>query len=123
MLNQSIPVLHMTNADRTEAFYCGQLGFRRQFDVPASATKRDPCYMGVVRDGAVLHLSSHAGDGVVGGVVYFLSEDVDALHAEFVARNVAIDVVPVDQTWGVRELYVRDPDGNSVRFGAPVGRA
>jgi hypothetical protein len=26
----------------------------------------------------------------------------------------------VNQTWGMRELYVRDPDGNSVRFGAPI---
>jgi uncharacterized glyoxalase superfamily protein PhnB len=73
----------------------------------------------VVRDGAVLHLSSHAGDGVVGGVVYFISDDVDALHAEFVGQGVPIHIAPVDQTWGMRELYVIDPDGNSVRFGVP----
>jgi catechol 2,3-dioxygenase-like lactoylglutathione lyase family enzyme len=110
----------MTNADATEAFYCGQLGFRREFQVAASETKRDPCYMGVSRDDAVLHLSSHAGDGVIGGVVCFMSDDVDALHAEFVGKGVRIHIAPVDQTWGLRELYVKDPDGNSVRFGAPV---
>lgn len=120
MLKQAIPVLHITNADAAEAFYCGLLGFRREFEVPASETKRDPCYMGVSRDGAVLHLSSHAGDGVIGGVVYFMCDDVDALHAEFVTRNVRIHIAPVNQTWGLRELYVRDPDGNGVRFGAPV---
>lgn len=120
MLKQAIPVLHMTNADATEAFYCGQLGFRREFEVPASAVKRDPCYMGLARDGAVLHLSSHAGDGVTGGVALFLCDDVDALHREFAAKNVGIYVGPVDQTWGMRELYVRDPDGNSVRFTAPL---
>ena len=120
MLKQVIPVLHMTNADATEAFYCGLLGFRREFNVPASETKRDPCYLGVSRDGAVLHFSSHAGDGVVGGVVYFLADDVDSLHSEFVAKNVRIHIAPVDQTWGMRELYVLDPDGNSVRFGAPA---
>jgi uncharacterized glyoxalase superfamily protein PhnB len=76
--------------------------------------------MGLARDSAILHLSSHAGDGVIGGVVYFVSDDVDALHAEFVAKNVRIHIAPVDQSWGMRELYVRDPDGNSVRFGAPV---
>jgi hypothetical protein len=84
--------------------------------------KRDPCYMGVARDGAVVYLSGHAGDGVVGGVVYFMSDEVDELHAEFVANNVRIHIAPVDQTWGLRELYVLDPDGNSVRFGAPVAR-
>jgi catechol 2,3-dioxygenase-like lactoylglutathione lyase family enzyme len=123
LLKQAIPVLHITNADASEAFYCGLLGFRREFQVPASETNRDPCYMGVSRDGAVVYLSSHAGDGVSGGAVYFLSDDVDALHAEFVAKNVRIHIAPVDQTWGMRELYVRDPDGNSVRFGAPLGRS
>ena len=122
MLKQVIPVLHMTNADATEAFYCGRLGFQREFNVPASETKRDPCYLGVSRDGAVLHLSSHSGDGVVGGAVYFLCDSVDKLHSEFVAKNVSIHIPPVDQSWGMRELYVLDPDGNSVRFGAPVGR-
>lgn len=120
MLKQAIPVLHMTNANATEAFYCGQLGFQLEFAVRASETQRDPCYMGVSRDGALLYLSGHAGDGVVVGVVYFMCDEVDALHAEFVANHVRIQIAPVDQTWGLRELYVRDPDGNSVRFGAPV---
>jgi catechol 2,3-dioxygenase-like lactoylglutathione lyase family enzyme len=120
VLKQAIPVLHITNADATEAFYCGQLGFRLEFQIPASETMRDPCYMGVSRDGALLYLSGHDGDGVVGGVVYFFSDDVDSLHAEFVAKDVPIHIAPVDQTWGMRELYVLDPDGNSVRVGAPV---
>jgi hypothetical protein len=32
---------------------------------------------------------------------------------------------PIDQTWGTREFYVDDPDGNTLRFvgaGASVGR-
>jgi uncharacterized glyoxalase superfamily protein PhnB len=43
-------------------------------------------------------------------------EDVDALHAELVAKGVPIDLEPTDQTWGNREMYVKDPDGNSIRF-------
>ena len=129
MLKQAIPVLHISSADAAEAFYCQILGFRREFRVPASETKRDPCYMGLSRDGAILHLSSHAGDGVTGGVVYFLADDVDALYAEFTVKNASIPIAtvdaagvhgPVNQTWGMRELYVRDPDGNSIRFGAPI---
>jgi len=86
LLKRAIPVLHITNADAAEAFYRAQLGFRLEFQVPASDTKRDPCYLGVSRQGALLYLSWHAGDGVAGGVVYILSDDVDALHAEFVAK-------------------------------------
>jgi catechol 2,3-dioxygenase-like lactoylglutathione lyase family enzyme len=101
-------------------FYCGRLGFRLDFCAAASESGRDPSYMGVSRDGAVLHLSSHAGDGVAGGVALLMCDDVDALHAEFVAQGVAIAVGPVDQTWGMREMYVRDPDGNSIRFAATL---
>jgi len=38
------------------------------------------------------------------------------LHAELVAKGVVIAVGPVDQTWGTREMYVRDADGNCLRF-------
>lgn len=117
---QAIPVLHITEAEAAEAFYCGMLGFRLEFEARASEAKRDPCYMGVSRDGAMVHLSSHAGDGMLGGVVLLLCDDVDSLHAEFVARGAQIHLAPVDQTWGMRELYVRDPDRNSVRFSAPI---
>jgi uncharacterized glyoxalase superfamily protein PhnB len=63
-----------------------------------------------------LHLSSFPGDGVCGGVVFLAVDDVDVLHAELVAKGVTIDVAPVDQTWGSREMYVKDADGNCVRF-------
>lgn len=72
--------------------------------------------MGIERDGVSLHLSSHSGDGVPGGVVYLAVHDVDALHAELVAKGVPIDTGPVDQTWGNREMYVKDADRNSIRF-------
>ncbi len=36
--------------------------------------------------------------------------------AELVAKGVRIDTGPVDQTWGTREMYVKDADGNNVRF-------
>jgi uncharacterized glyoxalase superfamily protein PhnB len=43
-------------------------------------------------------------------------DDVDAFHAEFVAKEVRIDMGLLDQTWGSREMYVKDPDGNCLRF-------
>jgi catechol 2,3-dioxygenase-like lactoylglutathione lyase family enzyme len=120
MLQAAIPVLHMANADSSHDFYCRELGFRLAAELPASDTARDPCYMVIARDNAVLHLSSHSGDSVPGSVAYIPADSVGALHAEFVARGVKIHIAPVDQTWGMRELYVRDPDGNSIRFGQPV---
>ena len=116
MLKYAIPVLHVSSSAAAEQFYCRGLGFRVQFAYRPGGPAADPCYMGLTRDGVWLHLSSFPGDGVAGGVVYLAVEDVDALHAELVAKGVAIDSGPVDQTWGNREMYVRDPDRNGIRF-------
>jgi uncharacterized glyoxalase superfamily protein PhnB len=112
----AIPVLHVRSSTAAEEFYCRRLGFRQQFAYRPDPAAPDPCYMGLTRDGVWLHLSSFSGDGVSGGVVYLAVEDVDALHAELIAKGVAIGTGPVDQTWGNREMYVSDPDRNSLRF-------
>jgi len=117
MIKLAVPLLHVSNAAAAEEFYCKRLGFQLEFAHRGDNTKSDPCYMGVSRDGTWMHLSSFSGDGVPGGVVNLIVDNVDALHAEFVAKGVQIDPGhPVDQTWGTREMYVKDADGNCVRF-------
>jgi hypothetical protein len=61
-----------------------------------------------------LHVSSFAG--VAGGAVYGWVDDLDALHKEFVGKGIPI-IGPFDQTWGTRELSVRDSDHNTFCFG------
>ena len=115
MFKLAIPVLHVSRSAGAEEFYCKRLGFRQEFAYrPLGGV--DPCYMGLVRDDARLHISSFSGDGVSGGVVYLLVDDVDELHEELLRRNVNIDTGPIDQDWGNREMYVKDADGNSIRF-------
>jgi len=72
--------------------------------------------MGLERDGVVLHISSFPGDGISGGVATFIVDDLDPLHAEFLERRIAIELAPTTQSWDNREMYLRDPDGNSIRF-------
>ena len=122
MFKIAIPVLHITCARRAEDFYCERLGFQRAFAYQLDEKKSDPCYLGLLRDGVRLHVSSFSGDRVPRSVAAFVVADVDALHAEFRAKGVAIDLVPTDQTWGNREMYLRDPNGNQLRFiGAGLG--
>jgi uncharacterized glyoxalase superfamily protein PhnB len=116
VFQQAIPVLHVRSAVAAERFYCDRLGFVRTFAYRPDDTGADPCYLGLERDRASLHLSSFSGDGVSGGVVYLQVDDVDKVHEELVRRDVAIRMKPTDQTWGNRELYVDDPDGNTIRF-------
>jgi uncharacterized glyoxalase superfamily protein PhnB len=116
MFKLAIPLIHVSDSAAAEEFYCHRLGFRREFAQRGNEMKPDPCYLGISRDGIWVHVSSFSGDGVSGSVVNFLVESVDALHAELVKKGVRIAVGPVDQTWGTREMYVKDGDGNSIRF-------
>ena len=115
MFQSAIPVLHVARSADAETFYAS-LGFTVEFRTRADDALLDPCYVGVVKDGVRLHLSSFPGDGVSGSAVFILVDDVDALHQTFLRGRVPIAMPPTDQTWGNREMYVRDPDGNALRF-------
>ncbi len=111
-----IPLLHVSSTAAALAHYCGGMGFAVESQNLPESGGEDPAYTSIIREGIRLHLSAHAGDGGVGGMANIVVHDVDALHREFLGRSVEIHLAPTDQTWGVREMYVRDPDGNTLRF-------
>jgi catechol 2,3-dioxygenase-like lactoylglutathione lyase family enzyme len=55
------------------------------------------------------------------GVANFIVDNVDALYEEFRGAALEVELVPTDQSWGNREMYLTDPDGNSLRFVAAGG--
>lgn len=79
------------------------------------------------RDGWNMQITTSESERLFGSVVYFWVEDVDALFAKFQERGLdtsqkagsKVHQGPVDQTWGRREFYVTDADGNTVRFCQP----
>ena len=116
MYRKAIPVLHAAASRASEDFYCIKLGFKLAFAYRFDEKQVDPCYMGLVRDGVEIQVSSFAEDAVPGGVIFFYVDDVDELYRQFTANGIAIDLPPTDQSWGNREMYINDPDGNSLRF-------
>ena len=61
-------------------------------------------------DGISVHASESRGDGIGPVVVYFRVSNVDELAA-------LAGATAEDQTWGTREFWLRDADGNAYRFG------
>lgn len=112
----AIPLLHVSSSASAEGFYCGKLGFIKDWEYRPATPDQEPGYLGLSRDGVMLHISSFSGDGVSGGVASFYVRDVDALFTEFSTQNFPIELPPYNQTWGNREMYIRDADGNSLRF-------
>ena len=83
------------------------------------------------RGNSLLHLSSHAGDGVFGNLIYVRAEGIDELYEKFVSRGIntddpdkypAVTIQLTDQSWGMREFSVRDPDGNKITFGQEISK-
>jgi catechol 2,3-dioxygenase-like lactoylglutathione lyase family enzyme len=111
----AVPVLRVSDMDAARAYYCDKLGFSKDW-IYQPGEGANPAYASFSREGAGLQISSFPGDGVTGSSVTILVRDVDGLHREFSARGVRIELEPTDQTWGNREMYLRDPDGNSLRF-------
>ena len=71
-----------------------------------------------------LQITTHESEKLFGSVVYVWVTDVDALFAKFkdrgldnsAKRHSPVHSGPVDQSWGRREFYVTDQDGNTLRY-------
>ncbi len=118
-----VPVIRCSHLERSLRFYTGILGFKRKWPED-EARDASNGVIDLICDGAELQLSRHAGDGVFGSVNRVFVDDVDECCRTFRARGLdttsrpesPIHTAPVDQTWGLREFAVTDPDGNSLCF-------
>lgn len=116
-----IPTVRCRNMRTSLAFYTKVLGFER---VDGDANLDDPSFSVLTRHGDRLLLSSHRGDGEYGQAIVVESADVDAEWRTLLQRGLRppgnpdspVHEGPIDQTWGTREFYVDDPDGNTLRF-------
>jgi uncharacterized glyoxalase superfamily protein PhnB len=115
MITSAIPVIAVSDSARAEDYYCGVLGFQKMFAYPPDA-KAEPRYVGVARDGVWLHLQSYKPERAGMTDAFLWVSDVDGLHAEVAARGAVVQLPPTDQTWGTREVGIRDPDGNVLVF-------
>jgi uncharacterized glyoxalase superfamily protein PhnB len=113
----AIPVVQVSGSLAAQEFYCKGLGFTLVSCWRPDQTIDDPCYMTLARDGAQLHVHSFQSATVGAGAVYMVVDDVDTLYAELLSRGVSVSGPPIDQTWGTREIAVRDADRNVVTFG------
>ena len=109
-----IPTVCVGDVDAALAWYVGVVGcdeLWRWGDPPRHAAVK----LGT----AEFHLSCE--EPAPGGFwLYFVVDDVDALHEHLSAGGTVIDAPPEDQEWGMREMPVRDPVGNQLCFAAPL---
>jgi len=120
-----VPLFKVRDMRKAIAFYTEVLDFTLKYP---QASPEDGVVT-VVHGDAELELTIYEGDYLFGSVVNVLVNEVDELFKKFLSRgyitpkkqNSPVDEGPIDQSWGMREFYIRDLDCNTLRYGKPIG--
>jgi catechol 2,3-dioxygenase-like lactoylglutathione lyase family enzyme len=122
-LKALIPMLSVTDLERTIAFYRDELGFA----VVNSLGSPDPVWCMLRRDSVSLMFNQPPECSEATSprrakdfqIFYFYPEDVRALHAGWKVRGLPVSDLRVTD-YGMREFELRDPDGYWLWFGEPT---
>lgn len=112
-----IHILRIFDKEKAKEFYVDYLGMTVDFEHRFEPGL--PLYMEVSRDGLVLHLSEHHGDGTPGTTVYISTTGVRELHAELTAKNYPNLRPGLTNDEIGTCLQLPDPFGNTLRFNEP----
>jgi catechol 2,3-dioxygenase-like lactoylglutathione lyase family enzyme len=115
-----VPVFKCQDMPKAIAFYTGILDFKLKY--PAASI--NDWVVDLINDTIELQLTVLEGDYLFGSVVNIWVDEVDPLFRQYIQRGLDITDKkdspvhqgPTDQTWGTREFYITDEDGNTLRF-------
>jgi len=109
------PILCVSDIEASFDYYVDRLKFVKAWDWGEPAT------FGSVYFGEKVELFfCLEGQGNPGSWMSIFIKDVDAYKR--IIKEAGADIVygPADEPWGVREMHVKDPDGNIIRFSTAI---
>ncbi len=118
-----IPLLHARDMKEAIAFYTKVL----DFTLKHKETTTNDLVVDLINADAELQLTSLEGS-ITGIAVNVRVNEVDDLFKRYLQRglitpkkeNSPVHEGPINQTWGMREFYITDPSGNTLRFGKVI---
>lgn len=112
---RSTPILRSFDEAKAREFYVDFLGFKVDFEHRFEAGL--PLYLGLSKGECLVHVSEHHGDCSPGAAIRIETDELDAFHAELLAKNYKFARPGIeDAPWGSREMAVHDPFGNRLTF-------
>jgi ribosomal-protein-alanine N-acetyltransferase len=115
---QVIPILRIFSVEKAREFYLDYAGFHLDWEHRFEPGL--PVYIQVSREGLVLHLSEHHGDGSPGTRFQVTYQGVRELHAELSAKKYNYWRPGLTETfWGTDQLNLLDPFGNKISLCEP----
>lgn len=113
-------VLRIFDETKAKEFYIDFLGFKVDWEHRFETGL--PLYMGISRDGCVLHLSEHHGDCCPGAALRIETQELEVFQQELAAKNYRYARPAIEETpWGSKDMTVYDPFGNRLTFTSVVG--
>ncbi|MFG3153424.1 VOC family protein [Streptomyces sp. NPDC048219] len=104
-------LLRPTDPDRSRAFYGEQLGLAVHREFGTGPERGTVYFLG----GGFLEVSGRAEAPVSPALALWLQvEDAAAAEAELRDRGVEIVRPPVEEPWGLVEMWIADPDGTRI---------
>lgn len=106
------PVLSVKDLDSALRFYTEVLGFQEDF--------RFGEYAGIRYGDVRIHISRFDNPNSKepgAGSVYIYCDEIDTYHSAILDRGANIEAPPENQSYGMRDFIVHDPDGNQLCFG------
>jgi len=104
-------ILRPVDLERSLRFYGETLGLRVYREYGTGAERGVVFFIG----GGYLEITGTAPPPDVDKMTLWLQvPDLDAVHADLVAKGVDITDPPERKPWGLDEMWIRDPDGVSI---------
>jgi catechol 2,3-dioxygenase-like lactoylglutathione lyase family enzyme len=112
---RTVPILRSFDEAKAREFYVDWLGFT--VDWEHRFEPNTPLYMQVSRDGLVLHISEHHGDGSPGSHVRVEVTGLREFHRELIDKRYKNNRPGLEHPeWGGTEMTVIDPVNNRITF-------
>lgn len=106
-----VPNLQTSRVDDNRAFYIDFLGFDQLMDLGWIAIYGAP----EVPTAQISMIERDATAPMLADISIEV-DDADTYYAEAIRRGVEIVYGPVDEPWGVRRFFVRDPNGKIINI-------
>lgn len=119
-----IPLFRCRNMNEAISFYTSIL----DFELKEPGASAEDWVVALKNGDAELILTSLEGDQKMGIAANVMVDDIDARFSTYIRRGLdtsgkegsPVHQGPINQSWGNREFYVTDPDGNTLRFFKPI---
>ncbi|MFF0699880.1 VOC family protein [Streptomyces tendae] len=104
-------LLRPTDPDRSRAFYGEQLGLAVHREFGTGPERGTVYFLG----NGFLEVSGRSDAPLTPGLALWIQvEDVAAAHEELRSKGVEIVRPPVEEAWGLVEMWITDPDGTRI---------